>query len=221
MPTSATRARSTRRPARRRPLGRPRARDRSPEETRERLIEAAAEVFAEQGYEGASIQTIARAADLTSGTIYRHFESKAALLLAVVSRAVHAIPLAESLDDTRGALPADIAKLVSIYASPALARTRRLAIEVHAAASREPDARAQLMAFNEQMHAACATKIRACIASGLVAADVDPERAASLLLVMIMGLAHLETLQPGLVGDRRFARYVENAVFGLLGAEPK
>jgi len=198
------------------PLGRPRTQDRAPGETRERLVEAAAEVFAELGYVGASIQAIAAAADLTSGTIYRHFESKAALLLEVVHRAVHAVPLVDRLGDESGAEPADLARLVSIYAHPSLRRMRRLAIEIHAAASREPDAREQLLTFNEQMHSSIVRKIEECKGSGLIAENLHAKRAASLMLVMIMGLAHLETLEPALVGDRAWTRFVERSVHSVL-----
>jgi AcrR family transcriptional regulator len=52
--------------------------------TRERLIAAAIEVFAEQGYERARLQDIARAAGLTTGAIYANFRDKAELLFAAI-----------------------------------------------------------------------------------------------------------------------------------------
>ena len=197
-------------------IGRPRTQDRAPGETRERLVEAAAEVFAELGYEGASIQSIAAAADLTSGTIYRHFDSKAALLLEVVRRAVHGVPLSDRLNDESCAEPADLARLVSVYADPSLRRTRRLAIEIHAAASRDPNARAQLLIFNQKMHSSIVRKIDGCKRAGLISDDLDAKHTTSLLLVMIMGLAHLETLEPDLVGDRVWTRFIESSVHAVL-----
>ena len=197
-------------------IGRPRTQDRAPGETRERLVEAAAEVFAELGYEGASIQSVAAAADLTSGTIYRHFDSKAALLLEVVRRAVHGVPLSDRLNDESCAEPADLARLVSVYADPSLRRTRRLAIEIHAAASRDPEAREQLLIFNKKMHSSIVRKIDGCKRAGLISDDLDAKHTTSLLLVMIMGLAHLETLEPDLVGDRVWTRFIESSVHAVL-----
>jgi AcrR family transcriptional regulator len=55
-----------------------------PTRTRERLIAAAIEVFAEQGYEGARLQDIARAAGLTTGAIYANFRGKAELLFSAI-----------------------------------------------------------------------------------------------------------------------------------------
>src|SRR5690349_4498346 len=52
--------------------------------TREALLQAAAQLFAEQGVDHASIDAIARAAGRTSGAIYDHFGSKEGLLFALL-----------------------------------------------------------------------------------------------------------------------------------------
>jgi AcrR family transcriptional regulator len=49
-----------------------------------RLLEAAAEVFAERGYEGAGVAQIARRAGVTTGAIYSRFAGKADLLAAAL-----------------------------------------------------------------------------------------------------------------------------------------
>jgi len=53
--------------------------------TRDRLVAAAIEVFREQGYEGARVQDIARAAGLTTGAIYANYRGKAELLLDAIT----------------------------------------------------------------------------------------------------------------------------------------
>jgi AcrR family transcriptional regulator len=53
-------------------------------ETRERLLAAAAELFAERGVEGASVDAIAERAERTSGAIYDHFGGKDGLLFALL-----------------------------------------------------------------------------------------------------------------------------------------
>jgi AcrR family transcriptional regulator len=50
-------------------------------ETRERLLRAAAEVFAERGYDGTRVADIAAAAGVSNGAMYAHFASKADLLV--------------------------------------------------------------------------------------------------------------------------------------------
>jgi AcrR family transcriptional regulator len=51
---------------------------------REKLIAAAAEVFAEKGYDRAGVAEIARRAGYTTGAIYGRFTGKAELLLAAI-----------------------------------------------------------------------------------------------------------------------------------------
>ncbi|MGI9004919.1 MAG: TetR family transcriptional regulator [Streptosporangiaceae bacterium] len=49
-------------------------------QTRERLLRAAADVFAERGYDGTRVADIAAAAGVSNGAMYAHFASKAELL---------------------------------------------------------------------------------------------------------------------------------------------
>ncbi|MGI8633546.1 MAG: TetR family transcriptional regulator, partial [Solirubrobacterales bacterium] len=51
---------------------------------RAKLVSAAAEVFAEKGYDGAGVAKIARRVGCTTGVIYGRFTGKAALLLAAI-----------------------------------------------------------------------------------------------------------------------------------------
>lgn len=55
------------------------------DDTRQRLVAAAAEVFAEKGYERAGVQEIARRAGLTTGAIYSRFSGKAELLAEAIA----------------------------------------------------------------------------------------------------------------------------------------
>lgn len=64
-------------------------------DSRERLIEAARALFAQQGYDGASVRDITRRAKANLGAITYHFGSKEGLYHAVLER--FAVPLAERL----------------------------------------------------------------------------------------------------------------------------
>lgn len=52
--------------------------------TRERLLQAAAEVFAEKGFAGASVDEIAERAGHTKGAVYSNFANKDDLFLALI-----------------------------------------------------------------------------------------------------------------------------------------
>lgn len=59
----------------------------SDDSARQRLIAAAAMVFSEHGFAGASIAAIAEAAAISKSTIFHHFASKQALYRAVIESA--------------------------------------------------------------------------------------------------------------------------------------
>jgi AcrR family transcriptional regulator len=58
--------------------------DGSGDPIRDKLVQAAAAVFAEKGYDGAGVAEIARRAGYTTGAIYGRFTGKAELLLAAI-----------------------------------------------------------------------------------------------------------------------------------------
>jgi AcrR family transcriptional regulator len=56
------------------------------EARRNQLLDAATEVFAARGFHGATTRMIAEAAGVAEGTIYNYFDSKADLLVAIMTR---------------------------------------------------------------------------------------------------------------------------------------
>ena len=85
----------------------------SPDPIREQLIEArrnqildaAAAVFAEKGFHHATTKEIARTAGVSEGTIYNYFDSKADLLIGIMTRLAELETLDEEL---MGALQGDV-----------------------------------------------------------------------------------------------------------------
>lgn len=74
-------------------------------DTRQRLLDAAAELFAERGVEGSSVDAIAERAERTSGAIYDHFDGKQGLLFALLEGWV---------DDVAVAIGAELATATSL-----------------------------------------------------------------------------------------------------------
>jgi AcrR family transcriptional regulator len=69
----------------RRPRGRPRD-DTLAERRREEILDSAATLFAQWGYQQTEMQRVADALNIGKGTIYRYFTSKQELFLAAVDR---------------------------------------------------------------------------------------------------------------------------------------
>jgi AcrR family transcriptional regulator len=203
-------------PRRSPPRQRARSQSVSVEPTRERILSAAAQLFAEHGFASASMPAIAARSGITAGAIYRHFKSKAELLLEVVKRALEALPF--SFERSRGEDDAALLpEFAARFTDPALTLLRQLAVEVHAAARRDPEVRKLLAAYNEM----ALRKIRALLEVEQQARPRDalwaPEFTARALMVFLMGLNHMDTLHPQLVGDRAWREFVAAHVAMLLG----
>jgi AcrR family transcriptional regulator len=56
-----------------------------------RILDAAAALFREAGYEGAKIEAIAAAAEVSVGTIYNYYQNKGDILVAIVSMEVNEV----------------------------------------------------------------------------------------------------------------------------------
>src|SRR5580693_3466877 len=61
--------------------------DRRRQQTRDHLLAAAADVFAERGFHGASLDQVAAAAGFTKGAVYSNFKNKDDLFLALIEAA--------------------------------------------------------------------------------------------------------------------------------------
>ena len=62
---------------------RPRAKAADPDTTHAAILDAALELFVERGFHGTAVPLVAERAGIAAGTIYRHFESKEALVNAL------------------------------------------------------------------------------------------------------------------------------------------
>lgn len=177
--------------------------------TRERILAAAERLFALTGFDRVSMPEIAKAAGITAGAIYRHFESKDDLFFEIVKRAVEAAPQPGGQVD--GDAAASLPAAISRFTAPDLKLVRRLAVEMHYASPQHPKIRKLLRASLE----AQVDDMRHAIAAH--GDEPDAALQAQALMVFVMGLMHMETLAPHLVGDETWRRTVERSVTALIG----
>src|SRR6266576_4641232 len=97
-------------------------------ETRERIVSAALDQLADGGYASASVQAVAARAGVATGSVYRHFPSKADLFAEVFRRASQreVDATAEAAEAAGGPASRRLAAAVETFARRAL-RGRRLA----------------------------------------------------------------------------------------------
>ena len=83
-------------------------RERRPEARPDEILDAAMAVFADVGFAGARVEDIAARAGLSKGAVYVYFESKTAMLTALVRRlADRIVGKAEALADAGAAVDAE------------------------------------------------------------------------------------------------------------------
>lgn len=83
-------------------IGRP-ARVPGEKPTKERIFEAAVNLFAARGYDGASMRQIAVAVGLTESALYRHYPGKEAILDAILAFAESGVYTTLPIEETLGA----------------------------------------------------------------------------------------------------------------------
>jgi AcrR family transcriptional regulator len=147
------------------------------DEIGDRLVEAAAEVFSEKGYDGARVQEIARRAGLTTGAIYGRFTGKAELLRAAIE--AHSSSEFDELfsSNTFDGRVTDILKTVGAHlvtrAGADRTTEQALLLEAFVAARRDPEVKRLVAEIVETRASRMAELVTEAKASGLVADELD------------------------------------------------
>ena len=165
------------------------------ENTRARLLEAAAQLFAEVGLEGASVEAICDRAGFTRGAFYSNFESKDELFLELASSVAE-----QRLASVRGRIEefvatgvlggdADPIALVQMIMDSGL--DDRLSVlmmsEIRIRALRDQAFGEAYLAQDQAMTASIEGIIQSIIDSGLFALRVEVPVAAQMLMVQWEG----------------------------------
>lgn len=148
--------------------------------TRARLLLAAVEVLEAGGYSAASVAAIAERAGLATGTLYRHFPSKADLFVEVF-RAVADQQLAEMqrAGDATESAGEELDAVVATFAARALSRPRLAWALVYEPL--DPLVDAQRLAYRRDYARALAGFVRERLAAGELP-DQDPDTTAAALI---------------------------------------
>jgi AcrR family transcriptional regulator len=142
--------------------------------TKRRLVMAAAEVFAEKGYDGAGVAEIARRAGFTTGAIYSRFTGKAQLLAEAISTCTSDEFDRLFADHAFDGRATDILATVGTHLVTRQPEPgRALLLEAFAAARRDPEVADLLRQHLAERAARLAELVDASKAEGLVDPDLD------------------------------------------------
>ena len=170
-------------------VGRPKRAERA-EPSKQHLLGAAIDCFARFGYQGTSIDRIARHAGVTKGALYYHFRDKEELLFEAVSGRVGEFEqrvLADvgPGDDTLAALGRVID---ACFFTATVSNHRRFIMTLMIEAlDTNPQLSAKFQRILRRMRFFLADIVRRGQARGQVRSDLDPEQTAALIAGAIMG----------------------------------
>ena len=161
--------------------------------TKERLLDAAAEVFVECGYERCTVADIARRADVTVGAIYSNFRGKADVLLEVMRRRLREqTELVKAYVKSTPDINQAFLALARDRGEPGMVETRALLLEIFAASRRDPAVREVVAELLMGTVRFMTSRIRAAQEGGLVDAKVHAPSLAWLYLIPAAGEAYAE-----------------------------
>jgi AcrR family transcriptional regulator len=186
-------------------------------ETRERLLRAAADAFAEQGYDGTRVADIASSAGVSNGALYAHFGSKAELLVGAL-RAHGRRHLADMFAADPGRSVAEM-----LLATGRRLRRRPdaggyLLVEALVAARRDEDVARPMRDYMGERADWLAQLIRTAQASGELDPDVSAEALAHFCLLLTMGSA-LVTPESHAVDENEWAELLTRLMAALAPPE--
>jgi TetR/AcrR family transcriptional repressor of uid operon len=167
------------------------------ERRRDELLEAAEHCFIERGFHRATIQDIANAAGVSLGLMYRYYENKDAVILAVAERereqTVELISGLSMADNFQAELVRMMRKLLRESTEPNYVR---LSTELFAEACRNPVLAEAFSRSESSIRDAVIAAIRAQQKSNNVPASVDAAAVADVLISLSDGLGVRALLNP-------------------------
>jgi AcrR family transcriptional regulator len=189
------------------------------ETSREQLLDAAATVFAERGYQGASVEAIAGAAGVTKGALYWNFDSKADLFFSLLEERVdqRLRVLAAAADAIAG--EETVTPLVSREISSLADEERQLHLLTHeywALAARDPELGKRFAERQRSLRELIARSLVAHHEATSVALTHDPLELATAVLALGMGLGMDRIIDPDAVPETLFGEILQLIYDGLV-----
>ncbi len=187
--------------------------ERRRQQTRDHLLAAAAEVFAERGFHGASLDEVAAVAGFTKGAVYSNFKNKEDLFLALFKanfdREMDA--LRATLTDSKAPPENRISDFVGLIRDQTKQSGSNFSVlyqEFWLYAARNPVVREQLIRIDDEGARALAQILQSENERVGVEPLKSPLQTARLVEILFRGIGQLRVLQPEMVDDE----FIEAAI---------
>ncbi|GLW10748.1 TetR family transcriptional regulator [Microtetraspora sp. NBRC 13810] len=188
------------------------------------LLDAAAEVIAEVGYERATLAAIGERAGYSHGLVTRRFESKAKLLSALIERMTFVwgdAQLRGRAGDHRGTAGVIVViDAVRGFHRRSPREFRALYSLMFEALKPIPVLRDRMAELHREFRASIELGVREGIEAGLVPASVDPAAVARVLISGLRGAAYQWLLDPGEFDMDRALLDLRSLMEDMLGGRP-
>jgi AcrR family transcriptional regulator len=172
--------------------------------TREHLLEAAAVVFARDGFHGASLDDVAARAGFTKGAVYSNFKNKEDLFLALIDHRMEtaATVVTRELEATAEVGAGDqLTRIRDLIQGSFDEQESALNFEFLAYAARHPGVRAKLAARGEKQHAVVMQITEHEWKRRGAKPEYPVDVLATIMLALFDGLGTSRFINPNLVSD--------------------
>lgn len=194
--------------------------ERRRQQTRDHLLAAAAQVFSERGFHGASLDQVAAVAGFSKGAVYSNFESKEDLFLELL-KAISEKEIQALHATLRGSeVPPEerLADFVSLIREDAIRAGETFGVlyqEFWLYAVRNPKAREQLTRLDDENVRAVAEIIESDRKRQNLKETEGAEQIARIIIVLFRGVNLLGVLQPEVADDTLLETAIRFVARGL------
>jgi len=172
---------------------------------RQRLIDATIAVAERDGVDGLTTRAIVAEAGVSAGMFYGHFDSKEALLAAVVEQQTDELTTLVDAELSLGTPIADVAR--ELFRQLVTVRDLQV-LSAFRSGTGTPEALAAQRRINRRIVDAFVPLLQATVEAGVIRADVDVEAVIELIDLAIDGLNRRRLLDGFVTSDERVSAAV-------------
>ncbi len=165
-------------------------------ERREQILSAALRCFERDGFRGASIASICAEAGMSPGHLYHYFDSKDAIVKAIVETRLQSSSAAFAEIAEEPDMIDAMKRFVSRTTSEGMKSSSRLGLEIAAEATRSPTVGRIMGEYYASFSSMLAGLLRKGQELGQIDPKVDPRLAAAIMIAVRDGVRHRLVLDP-------------------------